>query len=72
MIIDFHTHIFPDRLAPRTIAKLEKIGKTRAFTDGTQNGLLASMERSGVAVWWGLRFIPPPELFDPLNGFAAH
>ena len=45
MIIDFHTHIFPDRIAPRTIAKLEKIGKTRAFTDGTQNGLLASMER---------------------------
>lgn len=71
MIIDFHTHIFPDRLAPRTIAKLEKIGKTRAFTDGTQNGLLASMERSGVDVSVVLPVMTSPEQFETVNRFAA-
>lgn len=71
MIIDFHTHIFPDRIAPRTIAKLEKIGKTRAFTDGTQNGLLASMERSGVDVSVVLPVMTSPEQFETVNRFAA-
>ena len=26
MIVDFHTHIFPDKIAARTIQKLESIG----------------------------------------------
>ncbi|MGN0506951.1 MAG: amidohydrolase family protein [Lachnospiraceae bacterium] len=48
MVIDFHTHIFPDAIAARTIRKLEENSGISAATDGTRNGLLASMERSGV------------------------
>lgn len=48
MIIDFHTHVFPDELAPRAIAELERQGMVRAVSDGTVAGLLRSMDRAGI------------------------
>lgn len=48
MIIDFHTHTFPDRIAASTVAKLQQASHTKAFSDGSVAGLLASMEHSGV------------------------
>ncbi len=48
-IIDFHTHAFPDRLAVRALANLERQGGVRAVLDGTVAALLASMDRAGVA-----------------------
>lgn len=36
MIIDFHTHMFPDKIAARTIDFLSKTGgDMNPFTDGT-------------------------------------
>ncbi len=51
MIIDFHTHCFPDALAPRAIGQLtETISSLhiRPSTDGTVAGLISNMERSGI------------------------
>ena len=48
MIIDFHTHVFPDSLASGAIASLEKIAGIKAQTDGTVDGLLSSMDRGGI------------------------
>ena len=48
MIIDIHTHTFPDKIAARTLEKLQHMSHTRAFTDGTVDGLKASMEAAGV------------------------
>lgn len=48
MIIDIHTHTFPDHIAPIAIQKLQGMSHTRAFVDGTQAGLQASMAQSGV------------------------
>lgn len=48
MVIDIHTHTFPDRLAAATIPKLEQASHTRSFSDGTNAGLAASMARAGV------------------------
>ncbi len=48
MIIDFHTHIFPEKIAGKTIESLERISGITASTNGTLEGLLASMENSGV------------------------
>ena len=48
MVIDIHTHTFPDRLAATTIPKLEQASHTRSFSDGTNAGLAASMARAGV------------------------
>ena len=43
MIIDMHTHAFPDKLAPKAIATLRAASRTKPFTDGTVGGLCASM-----------------------------
>ncbi len=43
MIIDFHTHTFPDKIASLAIEKLKAASHTRAFTGGTDGELLASM-----------------------------
>lgn len=48
MIIDSHTHTFPDELAPRAVAALAQRAGVPAHTDGTNAGLLASMQRAGV------------------------
>ena len=48
MIIDIHTHTFPDRIAAPTLEKLQSLSHTLPFTDGTVDGLRASMEAAGV------------------------
>ena len=48
MIIDIHTHTFPDGIAARTLEKLRGMSHTRTFSDGTAAGLRASMEAAGV------------------------
>ncbi len=48
MIVDIHTHIFPDELAARTVGKLRAMSHTFAFTDGTADALRRSMARAGV------------------------
>lgn len=48
MIIDIHTHTFPDNLAPVAIPKMQKASHSVAFTDGTVGGLLNSMQRAGI------------------------
>lgn len=50
MIIDAHTHIYPDAVAKKAIpAVIQKAnGELTAYTDGTFNGLLDSMNRCGV------------------------
>ncbi len=50
MIIDAHTHIFPDRVAGRALYKVisNMNGRLKAFTDGTLEGLLASMDEAGI------------------------
>jgi predicted TIM-barrel fold metal-dependent hydrolase len=47
-VIDFHTHAFPDDLAARAIAHLEKEGNVKACLNGTVGDLLRSMDRAGI------------------------
>jgi predicted TIM-barrel fold metal-dependent hydrolase len=45
LIIDFHTHCFPEKIAKKTIEKLSFVsGGLMPQTDGTENGLLSLME----------------------------
>ncbi len=46
MLIDFHTHAFPDRIAPGVVEKLARgAGGLHPSTDGTVLGLTRSLER---------------------------
>lgn len=48
MIIDFHTHAFPDSVAHKAVPALAAEGNIPACTDGTINSLLGSMDRAGI------------------------
>ena len=50
MIIDIHTHCFPDELAVRTIPFLSQKANIPAFTDGTVNRLKQSMAAAGIDI----------------------
>ena len=73
MIIDFHTHIFPDALAARAIDTL----LTRAggifppVTDGTRAGLLRSMDEAGIDISVTLPVITKQSQTVTINEWAA-
>ncbi|MCD8089141.1 MAG: amidohydrolase family protein [Clostridiales bacterium] len=71
MIIDFHTHTFPDKIAEHTISKLERSAHLTAFTDGTSQGLLNSMEESGIDLSVILPVVTNPPKADEINEYAA-
>lgn len=48
MIIDFHTHAFPDSIADRAMAQLQQEGKIEAALDGHVSSLLKSMDAAGI------------------------
>ena len=48
MIIDFHTHTFPDKIAGSVIGKLQKLSRSKPFTDATNDGLRRSMKQAGI------------------------
>lgn len=48
MIVDFHTHTFPDKIAAKTIALLSEKGGIKPYRDGTLGSLCESMKNSGV------------------------
>lgn len=71
MVIDIHTHIFPDKIAAEVIEKLSRISRAKYFSDGTLNGLLNSMEKSGVDISVVLPVATAPRQVVKINDFAA-
>ena len=72
MIIDFHTHVYPDPMAARIMAALSNVPGVQGHTDGTLNGLLASMEASGVDLSVILPVNTRKGQFDTITQFAKH
>ena len=74
MIVDFHTHIFPEKIAVKTIRKLEAKAGVTAFADGREESLIQSMKKAGVDISVVLPVVTTPEQFDTaesINRFAA-
>jgi len=72
MIIDFHTHIFPDELAFRALDKMSSaINHIYAMqSDGTLGGLLANMDAWGIDVSVVQPVITSPSQFHTINTWA--
>lgn len=70
MIIDFHTHIFPEKIAKTTIEALEKRSNGHASTDGTVLGLLKHLEKANVDIGIALPVLTKPTQFDSVARFA--
>lgn len=70
MYIDFHAHIFPDKVAEKAIPKLAGIIEQSPSMDGTYHGLEASMEKAGIDVSVVLPAATSPQQFDSIVRFA--
>lgn len=71
MIIDFHTHDFPDAIAAKSIALLQQRSGTKPYTDGTYQGLARSMGEGGIDASILLPVVTKPSQFDTVNRVAA-
>lgn len=70
MIIDFHTHIFPDKIAQRTIDFLAAKADIPPFSNGSVEGLLREMEHADADFAITLPVLTNPMQFDSVNRFA--
>lgn len=72
MLIDFHTHAFPDKIATAAIPKLSFVsGGLEPYTDGTISGLKESMQKNDVDVSVVLNIATNAHQQRSVNDFAA-
>ena len=70
MIVDIHTHIFPDQIADRAVAKLRSISHLKNHTDGTAADLRRSMQEAGIRWSLVLPVATNPEKLVHMNDAA--
>ena len=71
MIIDFHTHMFPDKIAGRTLDYLSGIFGASPFADGTYTGLCNSMGKGAVDISIALPAVTKVSQVAAINRFAS-
>lgn len=71
MIIDFHTHVFPNKIAAATISSLAKMGGTTPYSDGTYNGLYSRLNECGISLAINLPVLTKPSQFESVLRFAS-
>lgn len=71
MIIDFHTHMFPHKIAENTIKYLAEICGFGPFAEGTYEGLIRSGNEAGVDLNIALPVATNPAQFASINRFAS-
>lgn len=67
MIIDFHTHTFPGKISSKVVRKLGMAAHIRAYTDGSIEGLTASMALAGADYSVNLPVMTSPEQVEKIN-----
>ena len=68
-VLDFHNHIFPEKVASQVIDSLRKERGFIPYGDGTVSGLLKEMERSGVKECIALAVAVLPSLVEATNSW---
>ena len=72
MLIDFHTHCFPDKIAASAIAKLESVsGGLRPYTNGTLTDTRRAMDEYGVDLSVVMNIATNAHQKKSVNDFAA-
>lgn len=67
MIIDFHTHTFPEKISQKVVNNLALKSKTLPFTNGSIPGLIESMKEAGITYSVNLPVMTSPEQSEKLN-----
>jgi hypothetical protein len=69
--IDFHTHIFPDKIAKQAVEALAaESGEYRPVTDGTLSALVASMDKAGISRSLVANIATKPAQMTPILEFC--
>lgn len=67
MIIDFHTHTFPAKISCKVVKKLGTAAHIMAYTDGSMDDLIASMQKAGVNYSVNLPVMTSPDQVEKIN-----
>ena len=70
MIIDFHTHIFPEKIAKSTLDALSSRSGNVPFTDGTEYGLINELKSANADIAVTLPVLTKPTQFESVFNFA--
>ncbi len=70
-MIDFHTHIFPEKIADSTISHLSNVCRMEPYTDGKEEGIINSARKAGIACSLLLPVATAPKQFASINRFAS-
>ena len=60
MIIDFHTHFYPDKIVAKALATASEVAHITPRASGTRDGLIASMKQAGIDLAVGLPLVTHP------------
>lgn len=71
MIIDFHTHCFPDELAVKAVASLSEKAGIPAMLNGTVNDLKRSMKASRITGSVLLNIATKPSQTAKINSWSV-
>lgn len=72
MIIDFHTHTFPEVIAEKALKKLSDSSRAVPYTDGTASSRLNSMKNAGISVSVNLPVATKPNQVEGINNIAVN
>ncbi len=70
MIIDFHTHAYPDAVAPHALANMRSLAHCRFYTDGTVANLTRSMAQANVDYSVVLPVVTNPTKANVINNIS--
>ena len=70
MVIDMHTHIFPEKIAAKTLELLAGRIHIEPYTNGMADGLAASAKAAGIDLAVILPVVTKPSQFESINKFA--
>ncbi len=67
MIIDIHTHIFPEKIVDKAMLGMEKAARAKRYVRGTKDELIASMKKAGIDISVNLPVATNPSQPHKLN-----
>lgn len=70
MIIDTHVHVFPDKIASKTVETLALKASIPPHSNGALDGLLGAMDKAQVDIAVSLPVLTKPSQFESIAQFA--
>lgn len=70
MVIDFHTHVFPEKIAAATVSALYDKSGTPPHSDATAAGLISLLESAGADIAVNLPVLTKASQFESILKFA--